>query len=128
MATIAFTNNNDPNPALEDVLGQGGTVAAHLPSTFAIQVTGGTLDRFIFRFTSATSSFTYSGTTPTGGTITSADVFDAETDPLRASPGFRISACSMSGTTSRTPVRWRRSLPCSAPRQAPSPVRMALTI
>ncbi len=78
MATITFTNNNNPNPGLEDVLDQTGDIITANATTFEIRNNnGGAFNNFIFRFTSAGSDFTFTGTTPTGGTITSVKILDA---------------------------------------------------
>ena len=41
---------------------------------------GGAFNGFVFRFTSTAADFTFNGNQPTGGTIDSATVFDAEFD------------------------------------------------
>ena len=54
MATIIFTNNNNPNPGLEDVLDQNGDIITANATTFEIRNNnGGASNNFIFRFTSA---------------------------------------------------------------------------
>ena len=75
MATINFVNNTliagtSANPGLEDVLSATGPITANTASLFEITNTsGGQFNGFRFQLTSSASDFTYSGTTPTGGTI-----------------------------------------------------------
>ncbi|MDO8401470.1 MAG: calcium-binding protein [Bradyrhizobium sp.] len=88
MATVTFTNNNNPNPGLEDVLVRNGAVTA-AASTFEItNNTGGPLDGFSFSFFSAASNFTYNGTTPTGGTVTSVTVYDDQMNVIATISGI----------------------------------------
>jgi hypothetical protein len=75
MAIITFTNNNNPNPAIEDVLDPNGTITAQTATTFEItNNTGGPWDGFVFRLTG--TNFSYNGSTPTGGTITGITILD----------------------------------------------------
>ena len=75
MATINFVNNTliagtTANPGLEDVLSATGAITANTASLFEITNTsGGEFNGFRFQLTSSLADFTYSGTTPTGGTI-----------------------------------------------------------
>ena len=57
-------------PGLEDVLSATGPITANTASLFEITNTsGGQFNGFRFQLTSSLADFTYSGTTPTGGTI-----------------------------------------------------------
>ena len=97
MATIVFTNNNNPNPGLEDVLDQNGDIITSNATTFEIRNNNvGIANNFIFRFTSATADFAFTGTTPTAGTITSIKILDA-TGGDDVIPSASISSKSMLG-------------------------------
>ncbi len=80
MATIDFVNNTlvtgtTFNPGLEDVLIPTGTISQHTATIFEItNNSGGAFDGFKFQIASTAANFTYSGTTPTAGTIGSVTV------------------------------------------------------
>ncbi len=77
MATITFTDNNNPNPGLEDVLDQNGNIITANATTFELRNNnGGATNNFIFRFTGA--GFTFDGSMqPTGGAITGGAILDS---------------------------------------------------
>ena len=69
---ITFNNNFDPNPGFEEILDVSGTLAGNA-TTFAItNNNGGTFDNYIFRLTG--TGFTYSGSFPTGGSVTGVQI------------------------------------------------------
>ncbi len=86
MATITFTSFLASNPGLEDVLDSTGTIGTHNATTFqVINNNGGATNGFVFTFTG--TGFTYSGTTPTAGTITGVTVFDNASHTLATITG-----------------------------------------
>src|SRR6266567_3142017 len=88
MATVTYTTLQGvfQNWPLSDVLDAFGTVGTHDGTTFEIvNNTGSRFDGDIFRFTG--TGFTYLGTTPTGGTITSATVLDSHAGTIATITG-----------------------------------------
>jgi Ca2+-binding RTX toxin-like protein len=87
MATIAYTNSLVLNPSLDIILDSSGTIGTHDATTFEIinAVSGSVAENFVFRITGA--GFTYTGTTPTGGTISGVTVFDGASNTVATITG-----------------------------------------
>ena len=136
MATITFTNNNNPNPGLEDVLDQNGDIITANATTFEIRNNnGGATNNFIFRFTSGDRASPSRLHAPTGGTITGGAILDSTGGDVVAilagisnrsseySSGLR---CKTTAPSTRWSSCWAGTL--SRPRPTPTPARMATTI
>ena len=87
MATITYSNSLALNPSLDTILDPTGTIGTHDATTFEIinAGSGSAAENFVFQITGA--GFTYTGSTPTGGTISAITVFDGASNTVATITG-----------------------------------------